>query len=120
MTTFACETCGAQVERNSSAHRFCFDCTRARAITYSKLTSPFRSAVAREIREGRLPKASQLTCVDCGQPARDYDHRDYAKPLDVQPVCRSCNRKRGPAANHPLIAAGADIHGRKHSRADAA
>lgn len=27
----------------------------------------------------------------------DYDHRDYTKPLSVEPVCRSCNKLRGPA-----------------------
>lgn len=51
------------------------------------------SAVAR----GDLPPARTLACVDCGKPARDYDHRDYGKPLEVEPVCRSCNRLRGPA-----------------------
>ena len=50
-----------------------------------------------QIKHGVLPKASSLACVDCGKQAFDYDHRDYLKPLDVEPVCRSCNLKRGPA-----------------------
>jgi hypothetical protein len=25
-----------------------------------------------------------------------YEHRDYTKPLQVEPVCRSCNALRGP------------------------
>ena len=29
--------------------------------------------------------------------AYDYDHRDYSKPLEVDPVCRRCNQMRGPA-----------------------
>ena len=29
--------------------------------------------------------------------------RDYSKPLDVAPVCHSCNHKRGPAKPHPGI-----------------
>jgi hypothetical protein len=37
--------------------------------------------------------------MDCGAKATAYDHRDHAKPLDVQPVCDSCNSKRGPAIN---------------------
>lgn len=49
--------------------------------------------------QGLLPRlrGSGIACVDCGKPAHDYDHRDYRKPLEVVPVCRSCNLKRGPA-----------------------
>lgn len=50
-----------------------------------------------EIRAGRLPKACFEKCLDCGSQAVDYDHRDYNFPLVVEPVCRSCNIKRGPA-----------------------
>lgn len=54
-------------------------------------------AVARAVKEGTLPKLTgDVPCVDCGQPAWHYDHRDYALPLDVVPVCRRCNRLRGP------------------------
>lgn len=56
-----------------------------------------RAAVAREVKSGRLKPAKECTCVDCGKQARDYDHRDYNKPLEVQPVCRPCNKRRGPA-----------------------
>ncbi len=49
------------------------------------------------IRDGYLPKPSTLLCQDCGQPAQVYDHRDYNRPLDVEPVCHACNVKRGPA-----------------------
>jgi hypothetical protein len=41
--------------------------------------------------------ARDFACADCGKPATDYDHRDYRKPLEVEPVCHSCNLKRGPA-----------------------
>lgn len=51
----------------------------------------------REIAAGRMPKAKGLVCADCGLMAQVYDHRDYAKPLEVQPVCRSCNMIRGHA-----------------------
>jgi hypothetical protein len=44
-----------------------------------------------------IPPACELTCVDCGSPAFDYDHRDYAHPLRVDPVCRGCNIRRGYA-----------------------
>jgi hypothetical protein len=49
------------------------------------------------IRKGLLPRITKETkCVDCGCAAYGYDHRDYYKPLEVEPVCRKCNAKRGP------------------------
>lgn len=48
------------------------------------------------VRQGKIPRACELLCVDCGKGATDYDHRDYTKPLEVAPTCRSCNRRRGP------------------------
>ena len=55
------------------------------------------NAVAMAIRKGTLEPASKFRCVDCGDKASDYDHRDYRKPLEVVPVCRSCNLLRGSA-----------------------
>jgi hypothetical protein len=60
--------------------------------------------VHKAILTGLLAPARQLSCVDCGDAARDYDHRDYSKPLEVVPVCRSCNQRRGPAASLSLAA----------------
>lgn len=74
---------------------FCHDCTPAHVRDNGAIAA--HKAVARAVKCGELPRPSTLTCTDCGKPACDYDHRDYGKPLDVQPVCRSCNRKRGPA-----------------------
>lgn len=56
-------------------------------------------AVAAAIKHGLLPslKSGEYACTDCGGVAHEYDHRDYGRPLDVQPVCRSCNRRRGTA-----------------------
>jgi hypothetical protein len=54
-------------------------------------------AVRRAVKAGRLPAPSAYQCMDCARPAAVYDHRDYGKPLCVEPVCRSCNGKRGPA-----------------------
>lgn len=49
-------------------------------------------------RMGLLPHLDgSIACVDCGAPACDYDHRDYNKPLEVEPVCRRCNKLRGSA-----------------------
>lgn len=37
-----------------------------------------------------------IFCVDCKKRrAVHWEHRDYNKPLEVEPVCRSCNYKRG-------------------------
>jgi len=59
-----------------------------------------RAKVIGAIRRGELPRLSkvEVLCVDCRRRrATDYDHRDYAKPLEVEPVCHWCNKKRGPA-----------------------
>jgi len=53
--------------------------------------------VGAAIRLGFLLPVSACRCVDCGAQATDYDHRDYNKPLEVDPVCRSCNFARPPA-----------------------
>lgn len=52
------------------------------------------------IKRGELKPIKGQLCTDCGAPAKDYDHRDYSKPLEVDPVCRSCNLNRGPAKVH--------------------
>lgn len=50
---------------------------------------------------GILPTIDEWTvCADCGGKASECDHRDYMKPLDVDPVCRSCNKLRGAALNN--------------------
>ena len=56
-----------------------------------------RSKVRRAIIKGLIPFPYLLACVDCGKKAQIYEHRDYTKPLEVVPVCRCCNSKRGPA-----------------------
>ena len=52
--------------------------------------------VYKKIQQGHLRPVYGLKCVDCGKPARCYDHRDYARPLVVAPVCHRCNLRRGP------------------------
>lgn len=48
-----------------------------------------------------MPPPTACKCADCGEPAYCYDHRDYRKPIDVQPVCRACNQRRGPGLPLP-------------------
>lgn len=52
--------------------------------------------VRNAIRSGKLPPATGKECHNCGKPAIGYDHRDYEFPLDVLPVCKSCNRTLPP------------------------
>ena len=54
---------------------------------------------------GLLPPAAGQRCVDCGVPAKFYDHRDYSKPLVVEPVCHRCNILRGPGKYPEALAA---------------
>ena len=56
-------------------------------------------AVRGAVAVGILPslRNGTIPCKDCGKPAAHYDHRDYAKPLEVESVCHKCNHKRGSA-----------------------
>jgi hypothetical protein len=95
MATRICERCGGEFDRHAPVVRFCFPCTKQRDKDSGAYLA--HQAVSAAVRRGDMPRASEFPCVDCAKPARDYDHRDYSKPLDVQPVCRSCNKLRGPA-----------------------
>lgn len=75
----------------------CMPCARLRYVERDAVKSRAASLVAKAVRLGELRRPSEFACVDCGRAACQYDHRDYTKPLDVVPVCRSCNVMRGPA-----------------------
>ena len=63
---------------------------------------------------GILPTLDgSIQCSDCDEPATEYDHRDYMKPLDVAPVCRSCNCVRGSALNHTKPTTGNEVFDKK-------
>lgn len=62
-----------------------------------------KSVVGLKVRCGSIPRASEFSCVDCGKKAMCYDHRDYEKPMEISPVCVSCNKKRGPGLNRDKI-----------------
>ena len=82
--------------------RFCAKCSRRH---YDEMYAA-NSAIKPYIKKGLIKRASECLCVDCGKQAKDNDHRDYLKPLEVEPVCRSCNVKRGPAFNSVYRPAG--------------
>lgn len=76
----------------------CLDCWvkdhRARKLLVSKA----HYWVQKAQKKGILAKLDgTVKCVDCRYPAWVYDHRDYRKPTEVEPVCHSCNWNRGPA-----------------------
>lgn len=83
--------------------KFCLPCLaergkKRRARRKASGMDDAHTALNRAVRNGKIPKLDgTIPCVDCGAPACDYDHRDYSKPLDVEPVCRRCNLRRGPA-----------------------
>lgn len=94
-----CIRCSKQYEEGRLGRsRMCRPCSFAN-IDESKTAS---RQVRRAIRRGEMERADAHSCVDCGKQARDYDHRDYLKPLDVVPVCRGCNVRRGTALDSVL------------------
>lgn len=56
--------------------------------------------VKKAIKYGLLARLDgSVLCVDCSALATEYDHRDYNRPLEVDPVCRPCNFRRGQATD---------------------
>lgn len=61
------------------------------------LKNYFAGKVSGAVKAGILPKLDgSIKCHCCAAPAKEYDHRDYDKPLEVIPMCRSCNGLAGP------------------------
>jgi hypothetical protein len=95
MRSVICRACGNLHEDRRSNSRFCHKCS----IRHYNDMYAANSAIKPHIKKGLIKCASDCLCIDCGKPAKDNDHRDYLQPLVVEPVCRSCNVKRGPAFN---------------------
>ena len=98
--TRKCAACGNElVDRSSSRAIYCFPCARARSKAKVTMTGAdiARYFVNVAVGVGILERADAHKCVDCGVPATCYDHRDYNKPLEVEPVCSKCNFHRGAA-----------------------
>jgi hypothetical protein len=77
----------------------CHDCAVEVNRKKRDVMASAHAAVRYAIARGELKPIQELACVDCGAPATCYDHRDYSKPLEVDPVCQACNLCRGPGAN---------------------
>ena len=68
-----------------------------RELTPLQLRRRAMALVSKAIKHGELPKLDgTIACVDCGEPATAYEHRNYYHPLSVDPVCTGCNIRRGP------------------------
>lgn len=91
----ACKACSASISDRPRNAVMCRACRRARQ--HDPVRQAAHKAVADARRRGELPAPSTLACADCGGAATDYDHREYAKPLQVDAVCRGCNLRRGSA-----------------------
>lgn len=102
---FSCCVCGVVELTTGGSDTFrCGGCRAAglfasRSMRITDWTGKDRASrqVATAIAAGRLPRPNQLKCADCPAPAIEYEHRDYNKPLQVDPICRRCNLLRGPA-----------------------
>lgn len=110
---FDCVRCGvshiAPIQRRRN---ICPDYSKERLAEGYKASA----LLNRAIKQGLIPHISTLSCSDCGAGAKNYDHRDYTKPLDVEPVCCSCNTKRGPAMDSKLrVFAKVEYFGKNHS-----
>lgn len=98
MVLALCRSCGGLAARRMRGNRVhCETCGKHPYFKRQAYISQAHRAVARAIRLGQMPHPSTLSCTDCDRPAECYDHRDYDRPLDAEPVCRRCNCLRGPA-----------------------
>lgn len=88
-----CFHCDGALESIYGGRRMCDACRRV----HVELRDIAILAVTKAVRRGYLPPVRSLKCIDCAVQATDYDHRSYDYPLQVVPVCRKCNWKRGPA-----------------------
>ena len=93
--TRLCIFCQNEVLDRDSRAKICWSCVNENRKRVGQVSAI--NEVGKAVRLGLLPQVKTLLCVDCGKPGQCYDHRDYNKPLDVEPVCRSCNYRRGPA-----------------------
>lgn len=89
-----CALCDNEIPSYRKATPYC---SRVCASAISTARVGIGNKIARLVRSGEFLPASSRACVDCGAPARHYEHREYLKPLSVEPVCQPCNRRRGAA-----------------------
>ena len=91
-----CEACGKAMVLKAGNQRFCVLCGERRNIEAFRHVRSAAWKVHAAIKSGKLRPPTDFACADCGKPATEYDHRDYSRPLDIEPVCHPCNKLRGP------------------------
>jgi DNA-directed RNA polymerase subunit RPC12/RpoP len=99
---YVCVDCKTPIVRNGKRGNVAMRCHSCRLVSHDRsktIMAAASHAVYVAIVSGALKPATEHSCVDCGAPATCYDHRDYSKPLEVEPVCRACNVCRGPGIN---------------------
>ncbi len=57
------------------------------------------SKVITAVRHGKLKRPNDSVCQECGALKAHKHHDDYAKPLEVMYLCRTCHRKRHKELN---------------------
>lgn len=102
--SFRCPKCAAAYSAKLAARKATILANRKRkAAVRAKPTRTdaeikWREYVTRitltAVKLGFLPDPVDCACVDCGRNAECFDHRDYSKPLAVEPVCLACNSGR--------------------------
>lgn len=91
---FVCIRCKLPSQRDPRVRSFmCESCMCLHRDEARRATSE----VTKAIKNGEMDRADAHACADCGKTARDWDHRDYLRPLEVVPLCKGCNIKRGTA-----------------------
>ena len=106
-TQYKCKKCGED-EWDCTIKRVARGICRKCEPRYVRPTpNPNRASNAvltRFVNAGLIPPPGDFLCIDCGARATCWEHRDYNKPLDVEPTCQSCNSLRG--AGIDLVAGG--------------
>ena len=90
-----CADCNQEITGREQSAKFCWSCCDLRPKKNGQAQAAAK--VNQAVKKGILPHVSTLICVDCGKIAQCYEHRDYNKPLEVEPTCKGCNIRRGPA-----------------------
>lgn len=89
-----CAWCGTECICGFTG-KLCLKCSKAKAREASRA----HAAVSAMVIAGLVKKlpCDGINCVDCGKQATHWEHRDYRKPQEIEPICKSCNTKRGHA-----------------------
>jgi DNA-directed RNA polymerase subunit RPC12/RpoP len=94
--TIVCAECQTTFTRDAVGSARVIHCDRCRHERFA-VQKRAANALSNGLRHGLVESYMGKACVDCCEPAQCLDHRDYTKPLEVEPVCLSCNFYRPPA-----------------------